>query len=142
MMNREIKFRAWDNQKKQWYSRNNLLLSLIDDYSLKNINNVDDGLLVNKYSLTQYTGLKDINGVEIYEGDIVKFLVPFREINEIKYTISPVVFLSGAYKVYYIYYENNEKCTYFLNDCDKLEIIGNIYENPELLKEQENETTI
>jgi len=132
-MNREIKFRVLDNEKKQFVSRNNVLLSLLEDHKLKDLN--DSILLQKKYKLMQYTGLKDINGVEIYEGDIVKFLNPFREVDENIYNISSVVFLDGAYKVCYIYYENNEKRTFFLNDCDKLEVIGNIYQNPELLGE-------
>ena len=71
--------------------------------------------------LMQYTGLKDKNGVEIYEGDIFKITKEPEEINS-------VIFYSGCWQF-------EEHGLYLIDWCDRGIVIGNIYENPELLKE-------
>lgn len=77
--------------------------------------------------LMQYTGLKDKKGKEIYEGDIVKsFFVDTDEAgNEI-------------YKYYIIEVKYDEVlCSYKIDKFMNLEVIGNIYDNPELLEKGE-----
>ncbi len=77
------------------------------------------------FILMQYTGLLDRNGKKIFEGDIVKYLdwLP----REVKYsdTLNQACgfVLSNSLKTLYLY------------DTEDLEIIGNIFENPELLEE-------
>jgi len=56
MSMREIKFRAWDKDLKMWST-------IALKYSIKDVNDYTD------YEWCQYTGLKDKNGTEIYEGD-------------------------------------------------------------------------
>lgn len=85
------------------------------------------------YELMQYTGLKDKNGKEIYEGDIV---LRDREENRAK-DLAYVDFKFGAFRLRRVY---GSGMTYTFGSTrftDKIEIIGNIYENPELLPVKE-----
>ena len=83
--------------------------------------------------LMQFTGLKDKNGKEIYEGDIVKF----SDCDDDVY-VTPVVWnknyacfgvsFSGKYPISFDYLEE------FYTELKDIEVVGNIYENPELLE--------
>lgn len=68
-MMREIKFRAWDSKNKKMYSFELIELPYSENV---NLDGQFDGLLDMYYKLMQYTGLKDKNGVEIFEGDLLK----------------------------------------------------------------------
>lgn len=119
---REIKFRAWDTAcncyvEKDWQIYLNGTVSVSDTWATKDI------------ILEQYTGLKDKNGKEIFEGDIYKDI--YKDKNE----IGIIEFKIG--------------CFWCVSDDDPfeissmnvyLEIIGNIHENLELLKESTHDT--
>ena len=104
---REIKFRAWEKDAKHMTGFCTL------DRVVANFHGLDDEQWSNLIWM-QYTGLKDKDGVEICEGDVV--LVPYNRIGNIE-----VKFNKGKYNI----------VGYILKE---LEIVGNIYENPELVE--------
>ena len=133
---RKIKFRAWDKEYEKMtyfddedYEYKPPLVFRLDQVFKKD-SNYDDyedfeyNDITDSVELMQYTGLHDKNGKEIYEGDIVKsFFVDTDEAgNEI-------------YKYYIIEVKYDEVlCSYKIDKFMNLEVIGNIYDNPELLK--------
>jgi len=120
-MTREIKFRAWEKDTKTMWDVRELDFACGEAYvggcykSLKNL------------VLVQYTGLKDKNGKEIYEGDIID-TKHFRQV--VKYRENQGVFALFAETGYKdgwtvgLSYVKENQCP----------VIGNIYKNPELLK--------
>ena len=121
---REIKFRVWD------YHSNKYINDYITGTSLSLNDLFKNGSIVNgKNTLVfeQYTGLKDCNDVDIYEGDIIKDR--YGEIFEVQYCNENCAFGSLLYA---------HKEFYLLKDFEGIEVIGNIYENPELLRPNES----
>jgi len=124
---REIKFRAWDKKKKimLYFS----LKTLSNDYELSE--SVFDSW--NNAITMQFTGLKDKDGKEIYEGDIM--LIPSSLQCSLE-RIGVVIFDEWRYL---INIKKPEPCGQsFLNlNTDFIEVLGNIYENPKLLEKKE-----
>lgn len=120
---REIKFRAWDKDKKIFVTAKNCYLNLADGWVYNQIK--DDGYY--NLELMQYTGLKDNNGTEIYEGDLHS---SDKGLYKVNYYLSQFV-LDRIIKR-----TNETHNSLFLSDWyDQGEVIGNIYEHPNLLKE-------
>jgi uncharacterized phage protein (TIGR01671 family) len=120
---REIKFRVWNIKNKKWidswwlqFGSYNRLITDIGCYINLSEHSHD-------YIIQQYTGLKDKNCKEIYEGDIVKFIQWPNQ--------SPlqIVFKDGVFTYDNTFYDFDGLL--YPNEC---EIIGNIFETPDLLK--------
>ena len=117
-MKREIKFRLWSDALKVMYSPNSEIGHL---WSIKEAPNgnikVDDGDV-----LMQFTGMHDCDGVEIYEGDIFG-----NENMPNRY----VVFEDGKFCFNKVHSQGADVLSQ--DRIGRLRVIGNIYENPELL---------
>ncbi|MDT2857922.1 YopX family protein [Lactococcus lactis] len=133
------KLRAWDKVGKSISSVSEITysgdLSYLSFVKLSGNNRLygRESRLADDVILMQSTGLKDKNGVEIYEGDILKlhaiFLAPDDKIGYIEY--SPKYGYSIIFEGNRLYRQEYWASTNKLN----YEVIGNIYENPELLRE-------
>lgn len=106
-MSREIKFRIWDKINRMWLNHFNANLLNIGDLS-----NVEINL---------YTGLKDSEGYEIYEDDIVW--------NEYDEEYQVVIFYEGEYKLMGESHMQN-----LWGNLDYIDIRGNVYEDFEIIK--------
>lgn len=146
-MNQTIKFRVWDTlQNRMYYPDGQIGLCnnefnypelyqnfQVPDEKYWSTNGFIDKI-ENKLIVQQYIGLQDKNGKDIYDGDIVRYTCYFHE-HDLETHIGEVYFEEGIFHF--------DKINQFAaNDCNfnvfSLEVIGNIFENPELLKCQIN----
>lgn len=133
---REIKFRVWDKALNCWYHSPQLV---IRPYSGK----VSDGSTVPNVELMQYTGLKDKNGKEIYEGDIVELQMYDDGFSPADI---PCLQVRGNFEVYYdnnegLYSLKNKKEDWTPNQIGcfpSLKVIGNIHEHYYILTNGDN----
>lgn len=143
-MNREILFRAKQIENGEWIEGDlihstRVLKGIKTNHTLIGIDM--DTSEVNPDTVCQFTGLKDINGAKIWEGDILKFID-----RDSKYTYC-VVFENGSFVCYHSILKNWDGTPYKwglllrvneLGDKFKPIRIGNIFDNPELLEKSDD----
>ena len=132
-MTREIKFRAWNKTKEKSYFDTSIMEQKYMDsgymtyFDIFNVNVPEKD-----YVLMQYTGLKDKNGVEIYEGDICKIKIYINKVEDWIYNSLTQKERETGEKIFVVespLFNNQPEL-----NADYIEVIGNIYENPELLE--------
>lgn len=124
---REFKFRAWDKELKFFADQTCYFVGLDGSAWFNNCGDGEDRMIdqSSKLVIEQYTGLKDWNGQDIYEGDILS-------INEGDSKLTGVVVFTKTfqYKVKEICYADMDYLTLWKGST----VIGNIHDNPELIQ--------
>ena len=124
---RELKFRVWSKTFVKLLTKEEWFFDFDGDLYFWDI--VENDMIrvpENEYVVQQYTGLKDKNGVEIYEGDIVKAT---SDLYENENFVGKVIFDEGCFLTWV-----NKNDIRGIWGEDDIEVIGNIFENSELLE--------
>lgn len=121
---REIRFRGWCEKDSEWRHGFYITDGNIHEINTMLKNGEFYASQVDANSVGQYIGLKDVNNVEIYEGDIVKF----RSQKHKKHIIGIVEYICAEFRISHDY--GNPLIS---GDVYDEKVIGNIHENPELL---------
>lgn len=145
-MGREIKFRAWDIDRKLMFDVFGFDVNHIHGWLRTDEEKINCAIPPHRRDceLMQFTGLRDCKtgvfpeGQEIYEGDIVKVFIvggPFGGVdgpNDTKsgHKVGVIQFADGCFEIKFSTTRDYLKCYVANNSVD---VIGNIYENPELL---------
>jgi len=138
-MNREIKFRAWDRFKKKMYKvydlRGDSATGELCELWLNDESEVGVNLFPSTLAncvLMQYTGLKDKNGKEAYDDDVIAFNVPEKFGTDIRY--KGQIYFCDKRLAYCV------KCKAWdmpiKHNILDIEVIGNIHESPELMEKE------
>ncbi|MEQ7106324.1 YopX family protein [Enterococcus gallinarum] len=142
------KFRAWDEEEKRWINIASLVFDeggelwylspVMDDFNPVYYENE----LGKTWEIMQSTGLKDKNGVDIFEGDVLNIIEVTDQglkeyLTDVKWEDCSFVVKSGGddYDTFLAAWTSDPNTTYPLFE---IQVVGNIYENPELM-EQANE---
>ncbi|ONN40073.1 YopX family protein [Enterococcus mundtii] len=124
------KFRVWDKNNKCMHEVRSIWIGdyfPLNSHVVYSLGNTVE-VIFDDIELMQSTELKDKNGVEIFEGDIVKTLGA-----DLEETLSTIKFAEGAFCVDHKNLGTEFEFLYFVDS--PLEVVGNIYKNPNLLED-------
>lgn len=144
---RELKFRVWIKDEERYYDESDEESYMIvpngnvtytsESYEEDGVWFNDTTSATNDVVVEQYTGLKDKNGKEIYEGDIVRT----KSCDQPNFSAGAIEMVQQMYLIMNsAHYRDPEisHCEPLGHYCDtELEVIGNIHKNPELVEEKE-----
>lgn len=129
-MEREILFRGFDNVENEWVYGD--LIHLSNGYAIRKL---EDDIMtftrVDRNSIGQYTGVKDSNGNKMFEGDIIK--VKYFNVPDWKDEYENGV-IEYSKDIFIILTKNFEHNLIGTRENETRSIIGNVFENPELIK--------
>ena len=126
---REIKFRAWDLKTKKMHTAENINFCGRKTVTVQY--NPVKKICLDSAILMQYTGVKDKNGVEIYEGDIIRGHTGRYQVDcVVRWSMGNCGFIAEPTIMERTYLCLNPGST------KSYEVIGNIYENPELVSNE------
>ena len=125
---REIYYRVWDKKNKRWVGHNihiegSGIICWAFGYECKPVSRED-------FEIQMFTGLKDREGVDVYEGDIVTFSI--EKGFEDKAIMPPAKYGEAIFSNFRFQLAT-ENCGVLLSHIDNVAVVGNIYENPDLL---------
>jgi len=153
---REIEFRRFDKQYGTMHKVNLINFNASDPFEIDHEDNLNEPMGVEFFEFMQYTGIKDINGVKIFEGDILKTKENPKKYcdkceseltgrfcgscgseatNYDSFKIGQCVYSDCAFKMKTLYKDMGFYIEYNIREVyiQSIEVIGNIYQNPELL---------
>jgi len=159
---REIKFRAWDKENKEWYAPTHeafkgnlweLLVSFSGDLCAHRIGSLEhESNWPDRYVLMQYTGLKDRHGRDIYFDDIVRFRFSHPDDPNEDWSGTAVITetMNGGAGLLFDWNESRSAVHAVTEGGEieevwpddslwRIEVIGNVWESPELINRKDND---
>ncbi len=142
MNNRIIKFRVWHKSGNRFIDLNGFFIWFSTHPDKGQVYAATEQGIVREYeiediSIMQYTGLKDKNGKEIYEGDILQFGYPTTskyDPDDDTYRLPIKVIISFHGGAFWFTGEGYTDCNWHFYNAEYREVIGNIYTNPDLIQ--------
>ena len=125
-----MKYRLWCKDKNEW-EKDDWVILPNGNLMWVEYGNLVGGVYMKNHILVKSTGFKDIEGKEIYEGDIIRYWDNFDE----RYKLAIIKFDKGSFIM------TNDRINWdigLINKDDKIKIVGNIYENKDLIKDMDN----
>ena len=125
-----MKYRLWCKDKNEW-EKDSWVILPNGNLMWVEYGNLVGGVYMKNHVLVKSTGFKDIEGKEIYEGDIIRYWDGAEE----RYKLAVIKFYAGRFIMI------NDRINWNIgatNKDDKIKIVGNIYENKDLIEDIDN----